>query len=68
MNGPMLDSNQRYQESLKNMLSLVFFSQLPKVKMDLRGLSRYAKEKGVRVAELTEEEKNRFGVFSMSEK
>ncbi len=36
--------------------------------MDLRGLSQYAKEKGVRVAELTEEEKNRFGVFSMSEK
>ncbi len=68
MNGPMLDSNQRYQESLKNMLSPVFFSQLPKVKMDLRGLSQYAKEKGVRVAELTEEEKNRFGVFSMSEK
>lgn len=55
MNGPMLDSNQRYQESLKNMLSPVFFSQLPKVKMNLRGLSRYAKEKGVRVAELSEE-------------
>lgn len=35
-------------------------SQLPKVKMDLAGLSRYAKSKGVTLAELTEQEKNKF--------
>ncbi len=63
MNGPMLNSNQKYQNSLKNMSSPVYFSQLPKVKMDLKGLSQYAKNKGVTVAELTEEEKNKFGVF-----
>ncbi len=64
MNGPMLNSNQRYQESLRNMSSPVMFSQLPKVKMNLKGLSQYAKEKGVSVAELTEEEKNQFGVYT----
>jgi hypothetical protein len=39
------------------------FSQLPKVKMNLKGLSNYAKEKCVAVSELTEEEKNQFGVY-----
>lgn len=34
--------------------------QLPKVKMNLSGLSRYAKEKGVSLFELTEQEKSRF--------
>ncbi len=64
MNGPMLNSNQRYQESLRNMSSPVMFSELPKVKMNLKGLSQYAKGKGVSVAELTEEEKNQFGVYT----
>ena len=65
MNGQMQNSNRRYMESLRNMSAPVPFSQLPKVKMDLCGLSRYAREKGVTVRELTEEEKNRFGVFSV---
>lgn len=65
MNGQMQNSNRRYQKSLRNMSAPVPFSQLPKVKMDLCGLSRYAREKGVTVRDLTEEEKNRFGVFSV---
>ena len=40
------------------------FSQLPKVKMNLKGPSNYVKEKGAAVSELTEEEKNQFGVYS----
>ena len=48
------------------MSSPVLFSQLPNVKMDLKGLSRYANNQGVTVAELTEEEKNKFGVFRIN--
>ena len=59
MNGQMLNS-KRYAESLKHMSSPVLPSQLPKVKMNLAGLSRYAKEKGVTLYELTEQEKRRF--------
>ena len=66
MNGPMQNSSLRYQESLSKMSSPVFSSRLPKVKMNLKGLSRYAKEKGMMVKDLTEEEKNQFGVFTMS--
>ncbi len=35
-------------------------SQLPKIKMDLAGLSRYAKTKGVSLYELTETEIQKF--------
>ncbi len=35
-------------------------SQLPKIKIDLAGLSRYAKEKGVSLYQLTEDEKNKY--------
>ncbi len=65
MNGQMLNSNKRYEESLKRMSAPVYASQLPKVKMNLAGLSRYARDKGVSVRDLTEEEKNQFGVFCM---
>lgn len=65
MNGQMLNSNKRYEESLNRMSTPVYASQLPKVKMNLAGLSRYARDKGVSVRDLTEEEKNQFGVFSM---
>jgi hypothetical protein len=46
--------------SLKDMMGPVLPSQLPKIKMDLAGLSRYAKEKGISLSQLTEEEKRRF--------
>lgn len=59
MNGQML-SSKRYDMSLKDMMGPVLPSQLPKIKMDLAGLSRYAKEKGISLSQLTEEEKRRF--------
>lgn len=64
MSGQMLSSNKRYEESLSRMPSPVYASQLPKVKMNLAGLSRYARDKGVSVCDLTEAERNQFGVFS----
>ena len=66
MNGQMLNSNKRYEESLNRMSTPIFASQLPKVKMNLAGLSRYAKDKGISVRDLTEEEKNQFGVYTMN--
>ena len=65
MNGQMQSSNKRYEESLDKMPAPVYASKLPKIKMNLAGLSRYAKDKGVSVRDLSEAEKNRFGVFSM---
>ena len=41
-----------------NMSAPISASRLPGVKMDLAGLSRYARDKGVAVRELSEEEKN----------
>lgn len=35
----------------------IMMSELPKVKLDLRGIREYAKSKGVTVASLTEKEK-----------
>lgn len=59
MNGQMLNS-KRYAESLARMPQPIMPSQLPKIKMDLAGLSRYAREKGVSLCELTEQEKSMF--------
>ena len=53
MNGQV----RRYKESLAKMSDPVLLSQCPKVRLDLRGLMRYAKEKGVKVTDLTEKEK-----------
>ncbi len=55
----MID-NKRYQESLDKMEQPIMPSQLPKVKMDLAGMSHYVKEKGCSVHELSEEERKRF--------
>ncbi len=61
----MSDNNVNQNEYQKESVHLMAsFSQLPKVRMNLKGLSNYAKEKGVAVSELTEEEKNQFGVYS----
>lgn len=59
MNGQML-SSKKYETSLKHMMEPVLPSQLPKIKMDLAGLSRYAKEKGIPLSEVSNEEKRRF--------
>ncbi len=56
MNGQM----KKYGESLKNMSEPILLSQYPKIQLDLRGLMQYAKEKGVKVIELTEREKAAF--------
>lgn len=59
MNGQM-PSFKRYEKSLEKMMQPIMPSQLPKVKMDLAGLSRYAKKKGVSLFELSEDERKRF--------
>lgn len=59
MNGQMLNS-KRYLESLARMQQPIMPSQLPKVKMNLAGLSKYAKEKGVSLYDLTDQEKAMF--------
>ena len=49
----------KYKESLRHMPEPIMLSQIQK-KVDLRGLMNYAKEKGIKVTQLTNEEKNRF--------
>ena len=51
---------KRYRESLAAMPEPILLSQCPQIKMDLRGLMEYAKRKGRKVIELTEEEKKLF--------
>lgn len=53
-------NNKRYRESLSKMPDPIMPSQLPKIKMDLVGMSNYAKEKGVSLHELSNQEKKRF--------
>ena len=52
MNGQM----KRYKESLDKTPDPILLSQMTQ-KMDLRGLIKYAKDKGLRVAQLSEAEK-----------
>lgn len=56
MNGQM----KKYKDSLNAMQGPVLLSQCPNIKLDLRGLMKYAKEKGVKVIDLSEEEKASF--------
>ena len=61
MNGPMRKFNyNEYRKSLESMPEPIKASELPKVKLDLRGARKYAEQKGVSVAMLTESEKKRF--------
>ena len=55
MNGQM----KKYRESLKNTPEPILLSQIQQ-KMDLRGLMAYAKERGMKVAELSEQERMSF--------
>lgn len=50
----------KYNEQLKTMPEPVMASELPKVKLNLRGIRDYARNKGVSVASLTDEEKRLF--------
>lgn len=56
MNGRM----KRYKESLAKTPEPILLSQCPKIKMDLRGMMKYAKSQGKKVVELTEKEKQLF--------
>lgn len=55
MNGQM----KKYKESLAKTSGPILLSQITQ-KMDLRGLMKYAKEKGVKVEQLSKEEKFAF--------
>lgn len=58
MNGQM----KRYRESLSRTPGPIMPSQLPKVKLDMRGMVKYAKEKGVEPIKLSDKEKEKFMV------
>ena len=55
----MTGQMKRYRESLKNTPEPILLSQID-TKMDLRGLMAYAKERGMKVAELSEQERMSF--------
>lgn len=55
MNGQM----KKYNQSLKSTSSPILLSQMTK-KVNIRNLMTYAKKKGVKVADLSEEEKMSF--------
>ncbi len=56
MNGLM----SKYKKSLLNTPKPVVPSELAKIKIDLKGLLAYAKEKKISPAELSDKEKARF--------
>lgn len=56
MNGQM----RRYKESLSITPEPIMPSQLPKVRLDMRGMVEYAKSRGVAPNSLTVEEKRKF--------
>lgn len=56
MNGQM----KKYKDSLNTMQGPILLSQCPNIKLDLHGLMKYAKEKGVKVIDLSEDEKALF--------
>ena len=58
MNGQM----KKYKESLSRTPGPIMQSQIPKVKLDMRGMVKYAKERGIAPIDLTQEEKERFMV------
>ena len=55
----MTGQMKRYRESLKETPEPILLSQI-QTKMDLRGLMKYAKEKGKKGMELSEEERRSF--------
>lgn len=59
----MYGQMKKYKESLKSTPGPIMLSQIP-MKIDLRGIIAYAKEKGVQPAMLSEEEKQRFVIKS----
>ena len=61
MNGLMRKFNyEKYNEQMKSMPEPIMMSELPKVKLNLRGIREYARKKGVSIASLSDEEKQLF--------
>ena len=61
MNGQMRKFDySRYYKALETMPDPIVASELPKVKLDLRGVRNYAKQKGVSISSLTDAEKRLF--------
>lgn len=61
MSGQMRRFNfEKYNEQLRSMPEPIMMSELPKVKLNLRGIREYARKKGVPIASLTDEEKKLF--------
>ena len=61
MSGQMRKFNfEKYYEQLKNMPKPIMASELPKVKLNLRGVREYARKNGVTIASLSDEEKYLF--------
>lgn len=58
MSGQMMNYN-RYLESLENTPEPILLSQMP-VKMNLKKVADYAKEKGVGISTLSKEELKQF--------
>ena len=56
MNGQI----KKYKESLSRTPGPIMPNQMPNLKLDMRGLVKYAKERDVAPIDLTQEEKERF--------
>ncbi len=66
MNGQTLDYNfdyEKYLKSLEDTGEPIQLEDIPPVRCDMRGISNYAKKKGVAVPELSEEEKEMFKIY-----
>lgn len=59
MNGQKMNYS-KYYKSLETMPDPIMVTQLPKVKMNVNEIVRYARIKGKKVSELTEAEQNKF--------
>lgn len=51
---------RKSRERAKSMPEPIMMSELPKVKLNLRGIREYARKKGVSIASLSDEEKQLF--------
>lgn len=61
MNGLMRKFDyDRYYKQLESMQEPIMASELPKVKLNLKGVRQYTREKGVSIASLTDAEKKLF--------
>ena len=61
MNGPMRKFDYaKYYKQLEVMPEPIMASELPKVKLNLKGVRQYAREKGVSIANLSDAEKELF--------